>query len=90
MSGDDRPLTDAEVLRECGRALFGERWQRRLARALPQFDPSGVALPMGSAEVRQIATGDRPVPDWWWSALAVLLAQRMAAEPQVAGRRAAG
>lgn len=53
-------------LRRCGEALYGERWQSDLARAL------GV----GDRRVREWMAGDRRVPSGVWSDIAGLLDHR--------------
>lgn len=71
-------MTDLALLTACGQALFGEQWQRALARALGPLHPSGAREAIDDRGVRRIVAGERPVPAWYWPALASLLRQRRA------------
>lgn len=53
-------------LRRCGEALYGDRWQSDLARAL------GV----GDRRVREWVAGERRMPPGAWADIAALLRQR--------------
>lgn len=55
-----------DKLRRYGEALYGERWQSDLARALGIND----------RRVRQWLTGDRPIPPGVWTDISKLLQQR--------------
>lgn len=50
-----------------GQALFGDRWQTDLSRALGLSD---------ARRIRQWLTGDRPIPTGVWNDIAELLKKR--------------
>ncbi len=57
----------AEELRMAGEALFGDRWQTDLTRALGLND---------AARIRQWLRGDRPIPVGVWADICALLRTR--------------
>lgn len=61
VTGDAR-----ERLHRCGAALYGDRWQSDLARALN----------VGDRRVREWIAGDRKIPPGIWADIAGLLRQR--------------
>lgn len=62
-------MTDPELIEMCGRALFGDQWQRDLARALTVSDRS----------VRYWAAGRSAIKPRIWSEIAQLLRTNAAA-----------
>lgn len=68
------------LLEEAGQALYGERWQSEMARALGVKD---------SRRIREWMAGDRTIPPGIWPELAELLRQRGAAATALADRLAA-
>lgn len=65
--------SDVDLFRRAGEALYGQQWQRALARALGPLHPDGPREAIDDRYVRRLAAGDKPVPAWIWSALARLL-----------------
>lgn len=70
-------MTDLALLTACGQALFGDQWQRALARALGPLHPSGAREAIDDRGVRRIVAGERPVPAWYWPAISRLLGERL-------------
>jgi len=70
-------LTDRDLLHACGRALYGEQWQRALARGLGPLHPKGPRDSLDDRGMRRAAAGERPIPAWWWSAISELLFRRV-------------
>lgn len=68
---------DREALAAAGEALYGERWQTDIAKALGISD---------SRRIRAILSGDRPIPPRIWKDIAVLLRERAVAALEVARR----
>ena len=73
-----RRLTPAE-LRAAGEALWGERWQAEMTRALGLTD---------TARVRQALSGRRPIPAGWLPELVEMLRARGNGALQLAERLA--
>lgn len=65
-----------ELLARAGQALFGDVWQRNLARALGPFNPTGPRESVDDRNLRRWAAGQRSIPAWVWSAVATLLRDR--------------
>lgn len=57
----------ADELTAAGQALYGDRWQTDLSRALKLSD---------ARRIRQWLTGDRPIPVGVWAEIAALLRQK--------------
>lgn len=66
-----------DLLRACGHALFGDEWQRALARALGPMHPMGARDAIDDSLVRKWSRGARPVPDW----VAPVIAGMLETEP---------
>jgi len=62
----DPTLTARSRLARCGIALYGERWQSDLARALD----------VGARRVRAWVAGEEPVPAGVWADIVELLRDR--------------
>lgn len=73
---DRRPRphqADVDLLRAAGEAIYGELWQRALARGLEDWRPDGRRSPIDDRAVRRWAAGAKPVPSWVWLALSGLV-----------------
>lgn len=53
--------------------LYGDDWQRPLARGLGPLHPEGARESIDARLVRRWAAGERPVPGWVGTALVSLL-----------------
>ena len=53
-----------ETLRAAGEAIFGERWQMPMARALGALHPEGARDSIDIRAVQRWVAGHRPVPAW--------------------------
>lgn len=67
---------DTVTLADTGRLLYGDEWQRALAKALGPLHPDGARDSIDDRLVRRWAAGDRPVPIWVDEALLKLLDKR--------------
>lgn len=56
--------------------VYGDRWQRALARALGAYHPDGPRRSIDDRLVRRWAAGERLIPAWVWPALDELTAER--------------
>ena len=72
-----------ELLRRAGEFLFGNHWQRPIARALGPCHPAGARDAIDHRLVRRWADGERPVPDWVGAALIVICRERDVAIEQI-------
>lgn len=61
-----------ELLIESGRLLYGDQWQRALARGLGPLHPDGERESIDDRLVRRWASGERDVPEWVLPAIARL------------------
>lgn len=66
------PVMHPDELRRIGALLFGEEWQRAMARALGPHHPDGPREAIDDAMVRKWARGARSVPAWARPALAII------------------
>ena len=66
----------ADLLDDCGAALYGVDWKAPLARALGVTDRT----------VRRWSVGDNPVPDKVWSEIAGLVARHIGTLNRLHGR----
>ncbi|CAO4181057.1 hypothetical protein EEDFHM_03845 [Methylorubrum populi] len=64
---------DLDVVTSVARLLYGDDWQRPLARGLGPHHPDGGRDSIDARLVRRWAAGERPVPAWVASALVALL-----------------
>ncbi len=64
---------DLASLTEIGRLLYGEDWQRPLARGLGPLHPDGARESIDDRLVRRWAAGDRPIPAWVGQAVLKLM-----------------
>lgn len=62
-------MTDVDLLRRAGEALYGAEWQRPLARMLGGRFPGGPRSSVDDRTLRRIAAGQRAVPAWYWTAI---------------------
>lgn len=53
-----------ELFIESGRLLYGDQWQRAIARGLGPLHPDGERESIDDRLVRRWAAGERDVPDW--------------------------
>lgn len=74
---------DIATVTEIAQLLYGDDWQRPLARGLGPLHPDGVRASIDDRLVRRWAAGERPVPVWVGEALVSLLERRAIA---LAGR----
>lgn len=58
--------------------LFGDQWQRPLARALGPHFPGGARESIDDRLVRRWASGDREIPEWVFAALTSIGKERIA------------
>lgn len=66
-----------ELLEQVGMSLFGDNWQRNLARALaPHRKDGGNAATLDDSLVRKWKRGERTIPEWVGPALQTLLRER--------------
>lgn len=72
---------DEKLLRRAGEALYGEFWQRPLARLLSTVR----GRPVNDRTVRRAIAGSG-IPGWWWGALASVFDQRVIQSGQPADR----
>lgn len=77
---------DPDLLADAGRRLFGEDWQRALARALGPHHPSGPRDAIDDRLVRRWAAGERPIADWVAPVLAGMLDEEADACSETAAR----
>lgn len=66
-------MTDLVILTDAARLLYGEDWQRPLARGLGPLHPDGSREAIDDRLVRRWASGERSVPDWVGPALVRLM-----------------
>lgn len=66
-------MTDLVVVVEAASLLYGEDWQRPLARGLGPMHPDGAREAIDDRLVRRWASGERPIPGWVGPALVHLL-----------------
>lgn len=62
--------------------LYGDEWQRALARGLGPYHPARAREAIDDSLIRKWTRGARPIPDWVAAALRTLL---LAAVDQAAG-----
>ena len=58
-----------ELLSEAGALLYGDQWQRALARGLGPLHPDGERESIDDRSVRRWVSGERPIPAWVFPAL---------------------
>jgi Family of unknown function (DUF5677) len=73
-----------------GSLLFGQEWQRPIARMLGPFHPEGGRGPIDDRLVRRWAAGERTIPDWVITALQRATTSRAAELGAMGGRLARG
>jgi hypothetical protein len=66
---------DIELIRQAGTLLFGEFWQRSIARALGPLHPDGARNQVDDRLVRRWVAGQRDIPGWVLTGTATLLDQ---------------
>ncbi|MCJ2088538.1 hypothetical protein MKK88_21525 [Methylobacterium sp. E-005] len=66
-------MTDLVLLIDAACLLYGEDWQRPLARGLGRLHPDGHREDIDDRLVRRWASGERSVPTWVGPALVRLL-----------------
>lgn len=64
---------DLATLVDLARTIYGEDWQRPLARALGPLHPDGARDAIDDRLVRRWAAGERPIPEWVGPALVHIL-----------------
>ena len=69
---------DLGVVTSVAPLLYGDDWQRPLARGLGPHHPDGARESIDARLVRRWASGERPVPMWVGSALVALLEEEAA------------
>lgn len=70
---------DLGVVTSVATLLYGDDWQRPLARGLGPHHPDGPRATIDDRLVRRWASGDRPVPGWVGEALVALLEEEASA-----------
>lgn len=60
-------------LQTCAQLIFGEEWQRALARALGPLHPDGARDMIDDALVRKWSRGNKAIPAWVAPAIRSLL-----------------
>ena len=70
---------DLDVVTSVARLLYGDNWQRPLARGLGPLHPAGARESIDDRLVRRWAAGQNLVPGWVGSALVTLLEEEAAA-----------
>jgi hypothetical protein len=69
-----------------GSLLFGQEWQRPIARMLGPLRPDGSGAPIDDRLVRRWAAGERPIPDWVIPSLQRAITSRATALGVMGGR----
>ena len=78
-------------LTKVGRALYGEDWQRPIARDLGPYHPREAREQLDDRLVRRWVSGERPVPAWVDTVLPKLLAAGVVRrEQEIADLKRAG
>ena len=75
---------DIDRLSAAARLLYGDDWQRPLARGLGPLHPDGARDSIDDRLVRRWASGERPVPGWVRGAVVALLEQEASARERQA------
>lgn len=70
---------DLDVVTSVARLLYGDNWQRPLARGLGPLHPAGARESIDDRLVRRWAAGQNPVPSWVGLALVTLLEEEASA-----------
>lgn len=80
---------DIDRLSAAARLLYGDDWQRPLARGLGPLHPDSARDSIDDRLVRRWASGERPVPGWVRGAVVeILKTEASARERQAASLRA--